>query len=337
MNASETSYWAKPFSHIYMEPGVEAYPLAKRILARLTDATRIPIPHYKDVFNRAGQDFLGQKRSPSLILAINHGERIYPGARVCQSFGSEHFYYCSNLFNCIYDCEYCYLQGMYPCGHIVVFVNIEDYFADIEAILKEHPMYICISYDTDLLAMEGLLGLVDTWSKFTEAHKDLSIEVRTKSAADLAYLGLSDCERIYYAWTLSPTEVIALEHKTPSLEARLQAIKKAAERGYTLRLCFDPMIRIPNWKDAYRRLYEAVFSKLSPSCIKDASIGVFRISSSYLKSMRKKRTCAITAYPYETTRGVSSYAPVHSIEMLTLARKELSAYLALEQIFETDF
>mgnify|MGYP006970641936 FL=1 len=30
------------------------------------------------------------------------------------------------MMNCIYDCSYCYLKGMYPSGHMVLFVNIED-------------------------------------------------------------------------------------------------------------------------------------------------------------------------------------------------------------------
>lgn len=30
------------------------------------------------------------------------------------------------MMNCIFDCEYCYLKGMYPSGNLVVFVNLED-------------------------------------------------------------------------------------------------------------------------------------------------------------------------------------------------------------------
>ena len=51
---------------------------------------------------------------------------FYEGAPVCQDFGNTNFYYCSTMMNCIYDCSYCYLKGMYPSGHMVLFVNIED-------------------------------------------------------------------------------------------------------------------------------------------------------------------------------------------------------------------
>ncbi len=61
--------------------------------------------------------------------------------------------------NCIFDCAYCYLKGMYPSANIVVFVNLEeDIFAEVERVLENHPLYLCVSYDTDLLALEPLIG-----------------------------------------------------------------------------------------------------------------------------------------------------------------------------------
>ncbi len=99
--------------------------------------TPIFINHYKDIFNRSHQDFAAQKKAPSLILAKKTGTLIYKGAPVCQNFGNEHFYYTSCMMNCIYHCDYCYLQGMYPSGHVVVFVNLEDYFKELEALKSD--------------------------------------------------------------------------------------------------------------------------------------------------------------------------------------------------------
>lgn len=41
------------------------------------------------------------------------------------------------MMNCIFDCEYCYLKGMYPSGNLVVFVNLEDIFAELESLLAQ--------------------------------------------------------------------------------------------------------------------------------------------------------------------------------------------------------
>lgn len=116
----------KMFSHVYVEKGVAEHPRTKQILEKLNNTTVIEIDHYKDVFCRKKQSISAQSNAKALILAENISGCIYEGAPVCQSFGNENFYYCSCMMNCIFDCEYCYLKGMYPSGNLVVFVNLED-------------------------------------------------------------------------------------------------------------------------------------------------------------------------------------------------------------------
>ena len=89
------------------------------------------------------------------------------------------------MMNCVYDCEYCYLKGMYPSGNLVVFVNLEDFFDKTQELLKEHPVYLCVSYDTDLLAFESVLGYAGEWASFLKQNPNLQIEIRTKSAGFL--------------------------------------------------------------------------------------------------------------------------------------------------------
>ena len=333
MNSSATKYLAKKFSHIYIEEAAYDYPLTKELLNRFPDSVIIPIRHYKDMFNRAKQDFILQKQSQSLIIAVNSSELVYPGARFCQSFGNEHFYYTSNILNCIYDCEYCYLQGMYPSGNLVVFVNIEDYFSKIKELLSLHPVYLCISYDTDLTALESLTHLTQKWIDFTLDNPGLTIEIRTKSAYDITLLPGCNNPRIIWAYTLSTEEITAYEHYTPSLLGRLSAVMKALSKNCLVRLCFDPMIYVPDYRNVYRRFYKEVFHVIPPEKIYDVSIGLFRISSAYLKSMRKKRSCAITDYPYENTDGMCSYDAKKSGEMLDFAESELSNYVPLDKIY----
>lgn len=334
MNSSVNKYLADSFSHIYVEEKAYNYPLTQELLKRFSNSKVIKINHYKDLFNRSKQDFVLQKKSQSLILAVNNTDLIYPGARFCQSFGNEHFYYTSNIMNCIYDCEYCYLQGMYPSGNLVVFVNIEDYFYKVKEMLKEHPMYICISYDTDLLALENLTHITQKWIDFACENPNLTIEVRTKSMFDVTALNNSNNPNIIFAWTLSPEEITAYEHYTPSLDNRINAIKKALSHGCKVRLCFDPMIYVPDYKKIYSVCYKKVFENIPADKIFDVSIGLFRISSDYLKSMRRKRNCAITAYPYENINGICSYDTKKSGEMISFAESELSQYVSSDKIYE---
>ena len=333
MNLSDNKYLANNYSHIYVEKEAFEYPITKTILNHFKNSTVITINHYKDMFNRSKQDFVLQKKAQSLILAVNNSELIYPGARFCQSFGNANFYYTSNIMNCIYDCEYCYLQGMYPSGNMVIFVNIEDYFRKISDKLKEHPLYLCISYDTDILAVEELTHITSMWIDFAAKNPELTIDIRTKSAFSVDRLKNCNLPNIIFAWTLSPESITKYEHYAPSLDLRLKAISNALTLGCNVRLCFDPMIKIPDYQNIYGELYKKVFETIDGNKIFDVSIGVFRISSDYLKSMRRKRHCAITAYPYENSNGICSYEQKKSDEMLTFARLELSKYICSDKIY----
>jgi len=215
----------------------------------LPSSQRIVIRHYKDVFCRSRQNYTLQKKSPALILANDQGSLLYKGAPVCQDFGNRNFYYASSVMNCVYDCEYCYLQGMYPSANIVVFVNLEDIFHEVDKLLATHPVYLCISYDTDLLALEGILGYVGEWFSYAETRPGLELELRTKSCNWPALDLLEPTANVILAWTLSPDSFRKnYEHLTPSFEQRLDCIGKALKKGYRIRLCFDPLIYQKDWE-----------------------------------------------------------------------------------------
>lgn len=325
------------FGHVYVEEGV-AHALADEVLKRLPGSRAVTIRHFKDVFNRSHQDFQAQKQDTALILARKTEHFVYSGAPVCQSLGNAHFYYASVLMNCLYDCEYCYLQGMYPGGHMVAFVNLEDYFSEIEELLQQHPVYLCISFDTDLLAMEAVLGFGKRWCTFAAAHKTLTIELRTKG--DAAYF-LKEMEtehvprNVILAWTLSPRYVINIwEHRTADLEHRLAAMRRAMDMGFHVRACFDPAICVPDFEKEYGGLIDQVFGSIPAQGLYDASIGTFRISQEYLKTMRRNRSgSCIVQRPYINEGGVAGYGAKQSGQMMRFLKERLLQYLPEEKIF----
>lgn len=297
------------FSHIYIEEAVMGHPRTKRVLEKFPDARVVKIGHYKDVFCRRGQDVARQRCSQNLILANKQGTLIYPGAPVCQDFGNAYFYYTSCVMNCIFDCEYCYLKGMYPSANMVLFVNLEDFFAETERMLARHPVYLCVSYDTDLLAFESVAGYAAEWARFAGRKGDLTIEIRTKSA-NLAYFKqVQPVPGVVYAFTLSPQEVIDwYEHGTPSFLQRVSCAKWAAQEGFPIRLCFDPMIYVPDWENRYGQMLEFVFAQIPAECVQDVSIGTFRVPQDYLKKMRRQAPgSAVVQFPYQNIGGVYQY------------------------------
>ncbi len=326
----------RPFRHIYVEREVLSHPVTCRLTERFKNASVIPIDHYKDVFNRSRQHLAAQETEPSLILAANHGTLFYPGAPVCQSFREEHFMYTSCIMNCMYDCDYCYLQGMYPSGNMVVFVNLEDYFTELDRLLAQHQVYLCCSYDSDLTALSGLLPHAEAFCRYALTHPTLRLELRTKSAALPFIKNLPAAKNIVMAFTLSPQEVIArYEHYTPSLKARLATAKEAANQGFSLRLCFDPILDVPNAEELYSALTDEVFRVLCSEDITDISLGVFRLSKDYLKQLKKaKPGCAVSHYPYELTDGVCHYDTGRCESLLTAVYEALSRHrIPSEKLF----
>jgi spore photoproduct lyase len=325
----------KPFSHIYVEDRVRVLSRTAEILKKFPNAKVIPIHHYKDVFNRRKQNYHLQHETRALILACKEGQLVYPGAPVCQSFGNEHFYYSSSMMNCVFDCEYCYLKGMYPSGNIVLFLNLEDIFREVEMLLQKHAVYLCASYDTDLLAMEACTGYVREWTRFTAEHPGLSIEIRTKSAANFFWDTATLSDRNIFAWTLSPERIIqTYEHDTGSLAGRLASIRRGLELGFPVRLCFDPMLYCPDWKEAYGSMLEQVACAIPMDRIRDVSVGSFRLSQEYLQAMRKNMPdSAVVQYPYVNDHGVYHYPEELTEEMERFLVDRLRQMVPEERIF----
>ncbi len=147
---------------VYIEREVIDHPRTQRICERYPDARHITIERHADLFNARSQDFRQQKQNPALILAHKAGKRVHatpPGYHI----GGQYNYYFSHMLNCIYDCRYCFLQGMYQSANHVVYVNSEDFMHDITdtAKLNTGDSWFFSGYDCDSLALDPITHFVD--------------------------------------------------------------------------------------------------------------------------------------------------------------------------------
>ena len=327
------------FSHIYVEENVINHEITRKILERFANSKVIKIKHYKDIFCRSNQDVSTQRKSKKLIIAQKQNNLIYKGAPVCQDFGNEHFYYTSCIMNCIYNCDYCYLQGMYSSADIVIFVNLEDVFKEVEMILQEHPVYLCVSYDTDIAALEEIVGYTSRWIEFAKKYQDsLKIEIRTKSAHIKLWEKLQTTDNVILAYTLSPKYIIDnYEHHTPSIKQRVESIKTAMASGYKVRLCFDPVIYSKNFDEIYGEFLDYILENVDMKNIQDISLGTFRVSQDYMKKMRKiNPDSAVVNYPYVNTGGVYHYPDEIMKKITEFFMDRLEGVVNKDRIFTWD-
>jgi len=293
------------FSHIYIEKEIINHPFTKEILSKFPKAVIIEIEHYKDKFNSYSQNFRSQKNSQKLILAKKTKPFLYEASELIQK-QDINFLYTTTMLNCIYDCHYCFLQGMYPSSNIVLFVNIEDFFKATKEKLKEvNNLFLSISYDTDVLAVENIFGIAKKWVEFAK-NKPLKIEIRTK-AINIKNLELN--ENVILSFSLSPEIIIdRYELKTPNLDKRIKAINKVISQGYSPSIAIDPIIKIPNYKKIYKEFIEYIFNKIDYRKLDSVIIGSFRMNSTQFKNIKKSGLMSDILYnDYLVENGVVSY------------------------------
>jgi spore photoproduct lyase len=323
------------FNTIYVEEKAYKYPITKNILQKYSDCRVILIKNYKDVFNRTNQHFCLQKEHQSLILAVKRAPFLYKGPDVCQNFGHHNFYYTSFLLNCIFDCEYCYLQGMYPSANIVAFVNIEDFKNEMTYKVSKEPVFLAASYDTDLIAFHNIIPYIDYFYDYFRKQTDLLVEVRTKSANEMFYTTHEPLRNLIIAFTLTPDAVRQkYERYTPSLDTRIKAVNTAIAHGFNVRLCLDPIIINPDINDFYEPFLKHIFTQINADSILDVGYGFFRMSNQFFKRIEKQRNNSqLFSEDYSVNEDIVSYDAELENKIKENHFKILTKYIKKEKIF----
>lgn len=327
------------FSHIYVEQEISSDERTTEVVAKFPKAQVVEVEKMADVTQRRSASWSDQKRSPKLVLAKKRSDLIYPCTEVAPNFGHPNFYYAVPMQNCLYDCEYCYLQGMYTSPHLVYFVNQEEMIEKARAAgRKLGSLYLCIAYDNDVMAVENLFGVVGRWVEGLRATPEVTVEVRTKSANFRPLSKLKPADNFILAWTLSPEQVVKrFEAKTPPLATRLKALKDAAEHGWRVRLCLDPLIPVKDWREHYAELFRTIDQAELWSQFEDASYGLFRMPKPFLRQAKKVRPDSALLHSADTReqRGLYTLSGTDQGDLLKFVGDELRKRMDKEKVWET--
>lgn len=322
---------------IYIEENIRNHPRTLSICDRFPQARQIICERYGEVFNPKAQNFRLQKQKPALILAEKYKNFALP-APPNYGIGAEKNYYFSHMLNCLYDCRYCFLQGMYQSANYVLFVNYEDYQQDIKNICLEspnEPFHFFSGYDCDSLALEPVTGFAKHFLPFFADIPNAWVELRTKSTQIRSLLGRQPDPRCIVAFSLSPDEIATkVEDKAPSLSKRLDALYKLQEQGWLIGLRFDPLIYQSGYQQQYKNLFEQVFSLIKPDLLHSVSLGVFRLPEKYFKKVHKLYPEEkLFASPLETKHKMTSYKAGIENEMMQYCSEQLLTYIPKSKFF----
>lgn len=338
------------FARVYLESRAERYPATSHILDQLPGVPVIHVDDYRDLFFRPGQNFVIQKRAPAIILAAKRGEFLYRGNERIDSWSEADSYYNDLVRNCLFNCEYCFLQGMHASAHTLVFVNFEDFFDAAREMAAERCreigasvatpgpcMHLSISYLTDLLGFEPLVPFASRWLAEAGKLPRVEIELRTKSDNYPLLRRVGPSPNVVLTWSLTPEPYAnRFERGTASFRNRLFAAESALREGFRVRFCFDPVL-IPagesGWQQEYEACVAATFSRLPGDAIERVSIGALRMSGKQLSRVRREHPASgILNVGLEVKNGSASYAPDRLAEVQQFMVSTVSRYLSSDKV-----
>ncbi len=306
------------------------------MLQRLgTTTPRIEIERYGEVFNPRAQNFRLQKRNPALIIAAKPHKRVLeapPG----YGLDGDHHYYFSHMLNCVYDCRYCFLQGMYRSAHQVVFVNYEDFAADIEAVAGEHApatVWFYSGYDCDSLAFEPMTRFTDFFVPVIDRVANAWMELRTKSTQVRGLLAREPVARVVVAFSFSDAVSHArLEHGVPPIERRVDAMARLQDAGWPVGLRLDPVVYHRDYRSTFVALLDEIFARVDAARLHSVSLGPFRLTRAHYRRVTRlypgeplfaqdlAARDGIISYPHDREREMIEYCESRLLERVPADR-----------------
>lgn len=323
---------------IYIEKQLKNHPRVKAVLSRFSATPQIIYcSHYQEVFNPNQQNFRIQKDNTSLILAEKQGTCVLPTPEGFGIGGPQNYYF-SHMLNCLYDCRYCFLQGMYPSAYYTLFINYEQFSDSITALSKNcsQPPYFFSGYDGDSLAYEPVTGFLDYFIPFFQKTPHAYLELRTKSTNIRALLKHQPSKNIIAAFSFTPDEISkAFEHRVPPVAKRIAVVHKLAALGWPIGIRLDPLIPYPNFNEHYQNLIAALFENLPKNVLHSVSVGPLRFPQAFFQKIKK-------LYPEDKlfhlpfiSRGKNvSFSETIENKMTTFVKQCLTEYVNEQKLFQ---
>ncbi len=257
---------------IYLAKGSTATPERRRFVERICALypeapveERLDTPHNR--LRLGGRDPLGLHRTGKHTLVFGELESA---VRFSEEKGNAcpNYWHFSPYGFCPYGCKYCYLAGtpgVKFSPSVKIYVNLPEILHEIDRIARrqQRPTAFYLGKLQDSLALDPLTAYSTVMVPFFAEHPWARLTLLTKSAHVDHLLGLDHREHSILSWSVNPPEVSAMfEENVPTIDERLEAMRRVAERGYPVRAIMMPIIPIDGWRDAYaaftRRLLEAV-------------------------------------------------------------------------------
>jgi spore photoproduct lyase len=282
--------------HIWIDRQVLDSPITANVLRHLPDVSTEVIAGPPPLPPPATQAALMTSSKKHLYLTAQKGRFV----RDCPGTTGRHaarqlccgYMTVDVIYNCNYDCTYCYLQSYVNAPYLTVYANVEQLFDELAALLRARPQHLVrigSGEFSDSLSLDPLTGFSRLLVPFLQPFPNVLFEFKTKSDLVDELLDLQPHGRVMVSWSLNPEPVVRREeHKTASLVARLRAAQRCRDAGYKIGLHFDPLLYYPEWEADYESLVGQVFRALAPDDVTYMSMGSLRFAPDLKKVVQER-------------------------------------------------
>ncbi len=240
---------------------------------------------------------------------------------------------CCNLMtldaieNCGFGCSYCSIQSFYH-GNQIYF---DPGFAQKLNALKVHHdrvYHIGTGQSSDSLMWGNKHGVLDALAAFARKHPNVILEMKTKSRNVSYFLENEIPRNIICTWSLNTTTIITHEeHSTASLQCRLDAARKVADRGILVGFHFHPMVHYDSWAKDYSEIFEIIQKRFDAAEVALVSLGTLTFTKSVMRQIRVRQfKSKMLQMPLVEADGKLSYPLETKLEMFRHAYGSLKSW-----------
>lgn len=282
------------FEKIFVEEHHSLHPLICELKNRFPQSEFKYIKKIEDVFGRVKKPYLQKRTNLNLFIGDKKGQLVKMAPSAYGLKGEPHYYFV-HAYNCIYECNYCYLQGYFQSPDIVLYINHSEIGLEITRLTSEHfqsknptKVWFHAGEYSDSLALSHLTGELPFYFNLFKNLPNAYLELRTKSVNIKELIKLSPEKNIIISFSLSPHHRIKQNDlKTPSLKARLEAIKTLFDSGFPIGIHLDPIIYDNQLLSSYTALVEQLKKVIPLQEIQYISIGVVRFTKNVYHQVLK--------------------------------------------------
>jgi spore photoproduct lyase len=252
---------------------------------------------------------------------------------------------CCNLLtldaveSCGFDCSYCSIQSFYNQNTITFDSNFAEKLLNLN-LDQTKTYHIGTGQSSDSLMWGNREGILDALFTFAFENPNVILEFKTKSDNVKYFLENDVPKNILCTYSLNTQTIIDNEeHLTASLNKRVAAARKLANKGVKVGFHFHPIVEYEDYLQEYKEVYDKLISEFDVGEVALVSFGTLTFIKPVIKQLREREfRTKITQIPHAEASGKTSYPDAtkvamfkHAYESFKTWHKDVFFYLCMEE------